>query len=126
MKIDKSFVDRLARGDASAIIVEALVSIASKLGIRVVAEGVETEDQALHLKEFGCMFAQGYLFSKAVHRDEATALLVRSAQTPLQYPQISRDRRGLFGARCSGFNPRQDRDGEEATDETSLTLTGHL
>lgn len=82
MKIDKSFVDRLTQGDASAIIVEGLISIASKLGIRVVAEGVETEAQALRLREFGCTFAQGYLFSKAVHRDEATALLLRSAQTP--------------------------------------------
>jgi diguanylate cyclase (GGDEF)-like protein len=82
LKIDKSFVDGLTQGEASAIIVEGLISIASKLGIRVIAEGVETEAQALCLKEFGCTLAQGYLFSRAVHRDEATAILLQSAQTP--------------------------------------------
>lgn len=82
LKIDKSFVDRLALSEASAIIIEGLIGIASKLDIRVVAEGVETEAQALRLKEFGCTLAQGYLFSKAVHRTEATAILLRSAQTP--------------------------------------------
>ena len=50
IEIDKSFIDRLAPGDRSAIIVEALISIARKLGVRVVAEGVETEDQVSQLR----------------------------------------------------------------------------
>ena len=82
IKIDKSFIERLAPGDMSAAIVEGLVGIAHKLGIRIIAEGVETEHQAAQLREFGCTQAQGYLFSKAVHRDEATALLLRLAQNP--------------------------------------------
>jgi diguanylate cyclase (GGDEF)-like protein len=82
IKIDKSFIDRLTRGDASAIVVEGLIGIARRLGIRVIAEGVETERQASLLREFGCTQCQGFLFSKAVHRDEATAKLLRLAETP--------------------------------------------
>ncbi len=82
IKIDKSFVDRLTHGDKSAVIVEGLIGIARKLGIRVVAEGVETERQAAQLLAFACKLGQGFLFSKAVHRDEATAMLLRLAQRP--------------------------------------------
>lgn len=75
LKIDKSFVDRLAPGDASMAIVEGLVQIAQKLGIRVVAEGIETEMQAVSLDSIGCTLGQGYLFSKAVDRNATTRLL---------------------------------------------------
>lgn len=82
LKIDKSFVDRLVPGDASEIIVEGLIGIATKLGIRVVAEGIETEAQLAQLQDFGCTLGQGYLFSKAIPRTEVTALLLSSAQSP--------------------------------------------
>jgi EAL domain-containing protein (putative c-di-GMP-specific phosphodiesterase class I) len=82
IKIDKSFVDRLTHGDKSAVIVEGLISIARKLAIRVIAEGVETQRQAAQLLAFGCKLGQGYLYSKAVHRDEVTAMLLRVAQKP--------------------------------------------
>jgi diguanylate cyclase (GGDEF)-like protein len=80
IKIDKSFIDRLAAGDASMAIVEGLIGIAGKLDIRVVAEGIETEEQAAHLKSMGCTLGQGYLFSRAVDRDATTALLMDRAQ----------------------------------------------
>jgi diguanylate cyclase (GGDEF)-like protein len=82
IKIDKSFIHRLAPGDASSAIVEGLIGIARKLGMQIVAEGVETEDQMSQLKHFGCTLGQGYLFSKAVHRDIATDMLLRLAQKP--------------------------------------------
>ncbi|WP_418898890.1 EAL domain-containing protein [Terripilifer ovatus] len=82
IKIDKSFVDRLAPEDAGAAIVEGLVLIAGKLGIRVVAEGVETEAQLKQLSRLGCNIGQGYLFSRAVDRDAATKLLLESAEQP--------------------------------------------
>lgn len=92
IKIDKSFTDRLTPGDPSSVIVEGLISIAQKLGIRVVAEGVETENQASQLSAFGCALGQGYLFSRAVHRDVATALLFHRAQKPSDMPgQIAPD-----------------------------------
>jgi diguanylate cyclase (GGDEF)-like protein len=82
IKIDKSFTHRLAPDDASSTIVEGLIGIARKLGMRVVAEGIETEDQLAQLRQFGCARGQGYLFSKAVHRDVATDMLLRLAQEP--------------------------------------------
>jgi diguanylate cyclase (GGDEF)-like protein len=80
IKIDKSFVDRLAPGDASMAIVEGLIDIATKLDIRVVAEGIETEDQARQLQAIGCTLGQGFLFSHAVDRHATTALLLGHGQ----------------------------------------------
>lgn len=80
IKIDKTFVERLVPGDGAVIIVEGLLSIAAKLGLRVVAEGIETDAQLDQLLSFGCKLGQGYLFSKAVDRDAATALLARYGQ----------------------------------------------
>jgi diguanylate cyclase (GGDEF)-like protein len=80
IKIDKSFVAQMTPGAPSATIVEAILFIARKLGIRVVAEGVETEDQADQLLKLGCHLAQGFLFSRAVDARTATDLLQRLAQ----------------------------------------------
>jgi diguanylate cyclase (GGDEF)-like protein len=80
IKIDKSFVNRLAPGNASMAIVEGLLQIARKLDIRVIAEGVETEEQAELLKAAGCILGQGYLFSRAVDRNATTDLLIDRAQ----------------------------------------------
>ncbi|MFC4254010.1 putative bifunctional diguanylate cyclase/phosphodiesterase [Croceibacterium xixiisoli] len=83
IKIDKSFVDGLGPNEADRAIVEGLIGIAGKLDIRVVAEGIETEEQARHLQDFGCQLGQGYLFSRAVDRHATTALLMGRAQ-PLE------------------------------------------
>jgi diguanylate cyclase (GGDEF)-like protein len=80
IKIDKSFVERLVPGDAGAVIVEGVMGIANKLGIRVVAEGIETDMQADHLRELGCLLGQGYLFHRAVDRHTATRLLQEAGQ----------------------------------------------
>jgi EAL domain-containing protein (putative c-di-GMP-specific phosphodiesterase class I) len=80
IKIDKSFVDSLEPGAPSGVIVEGLLSIAQKLGIKVVAEGVERKSQSDQLQNFGCRLGQGYLFSKAVDRAAMTELLLGRAQ----------------------------------------------
>ncbi|MGE7367771.1 putative bifunctional diguanylate cyclase/phosphodiesterase [Neorhizobium sp. NPDC001467] len=82
IKIDKSFTDRLRPRDPAAVIIEGVVDIARKLGIRVVAEGIEENAQAVQLMDLGCALGQGYLFSKAVDRDAAALLLRHSAQRP--------------------------------------------
>lgn len=74
IKIDKTFVDRIS-DDRGEIIVKALLDMATGLGVRIVAEGVETTDQARHLERLGCSFAQGYLFGRAVDRDTMTEAL---------------------------------------------------
>ena len=87
LKIDKSFVARLAANSASMAIVDGLIRIANKLDIRVVAEGVETEEQASLLRDAGCTLGQGFLFSRAVDRRATTALLVDRMQRPVKKPR---------------------------------------
>ena len=80
IKIDKSFVSQLRLDDRSMVIIEAVLDIARKLDIRVVAEGIETEDQAYLLGKIGCKLGQGYLYSAAVAPEPATQLLINHAQ----------------------------------------------
>lgn len=80
IKIDKSFVQRLTTDRPSMVIVAALIDIARKLDMRVVAEGVETIDQAETLLSLGCVLGQGYRFSRPVPASAATELLLRFAQ----------------------------------------------
>lgn len=77
IKIDKSFVDQLAGGHASAAIIAGLVGITRSLGIKIVAEGIETIEQARLLQDMGCDHGQGYLFAKPVDRTVMTDLLLR-------------------------------------------------
>jgi diguanylate cyclase (GGDEF)-like protein/PAS domain S-box-containing protein len=64
LKIDRSFVDGLGRDSEADTIVRAVIGLARSLGLDLVAEGVETEEQRRLLVELGCHFAQGYLFSR--------------------------------------------------------------
>ena len=82
VKIDKSFIARLREGDASAAIVEGLVQIAEKLGIGIIAEGIETEEQARQLFGVGCSLGQGFLYSAAVEREAATELMLGRGSGP--------------------------------------------
>lgn len=64
LKIDKSFVDDLVTDNSSRDLCQAIIIMARHLGINVVAEGIETEQQKKILSNFGCDFGQGYLFAK--------------------------------------------------------------
>lgn len=70
LKIDRSFVDGLGTDENDSAIVRATIALAHGLNLRVVAEGVETEDQLTQLDELDCDLVQGYLFSKPVGADE--------------------------------------------------------
>ncbi len=72
LKIDKSFIDELEGGEGAEI-VTAVVNLAHTLGLDVVAEGVETERQLGILREMGCDYAQGYLFSRPVPASDLSA-----------------------------------------------------
>jgi EAL domain-containing protein (putative c-di-GMP-specific phosphodiesterase class I) len=78
IKIDKSFVDRLNIGDPSSAIVKGVLDIARTMGISVIAEGIETQAQAVHLQALGCTLGQGYLFSPAINRNALTEMLTLS------------------------------------------------
>jgi diguanylate cyclase (GGDEF)-like protein len=78
VKVDRSFVKDIP-GDAEDVaIVEAVIALARSLGLRVVAEGVETAEQHEHLKGIGCDEMQGYLKSKPLPADDITRLLQAS------------------------------------------------
>ncbi|MDD5028834.1 MAG: EAL domain-containing protein [Rhodoferax sp.] len=70
LKIDRSFVRNLGLQTSDHALCEAIVVMAHKLGLRVIAEGVETAVQRDLLQAMGCDFAQGYLFAKALPPDE--------------------------------------------------------
>ena len=75
LKIDRSFVRDMVDDASDRAIVEAIIAMAHKLGIKLVAEGVETEEQRALLRSVGCDYGQGYLFSKPVPKPEFIALL---------------------------------------------------
>jgi len=79
VKIDRAFIRDLATDEGDAAIVSAVVGIARALKLRVIAEGVETEEQLSFLRRRNCDAAQGYLFSRAV---SAAALPARLAEHP--------------------------------------------
>jgi diguanylate cyclase (GGDEF)-like protein/PAS domain S-box-containing protein len=78
LKIDRSFVSNLARGSDDMALCEAIIVMAHKLGIKVVAEGVETEEQRCLLADSGCDYGQGYLFSRPIDAEDVEGLLRRS------------------------------------------------
>jgi EAL domain-containing protein (putative c-di-GMP-specific phosphodiesterase class I) len=70
LKIDRSFVRDIADGPKDKAIVWAIANLASNLGLKTVAEGVENQEQLDYLRELGCHEAQGYFFSRPVAADE--------------------------------------------------------
>ena len=81
LKIDQSFTRNLAPDSADFALCEAIVVMAHKLGLKVVAEGVETGLQRALLRQIGCDYAQGFLFSRAVPAGEFETLCL--ADSPI-------------------------------------------
>jgi diguanylate cyclase (GGDEF)-like protein len=75
IKIDRSFVMDMLESDSDAAIVRSTIELGRNLGLRVVAEGVETEEAWNALREHGCTLAQGYLIGKPMPAEELGALL---------------------------------------------------
>jgi len=76
LKIDKSFIDNLTSEKEDQVIVSATITMAKKLGLKVIAEGVETIEQANLLKIFGCDTIQGYLYSRPLVPNDMEKLLL--------------------------------------------------
>ncbi len=75
IKIDKSFVSKMCDQLHDAAIVETIVSLGQRLGMQVVAEGIESEEQAGYLRSLGCTYGQGYYFGRAEPAATAAALI---------------------------------------------------
>lgn len=70
IKIDKSFVHSMLVSDASNVTVKKIIEMGHELGMKVVAEGVETKEQLHALRDLQCDIAQGFLYSKPIAMDE--------------------------------------------------------
>jgi diguanylate cyclase (GGDEF)-like protein/PAS domain S-box-containing protein len=80
LKIDQSFIRKMDDGNNEANIVQAIVMLSRRMGVNVIAEGVETADQFNALKALGCEYGQGYYVSKPLVSDQTKALMVKSLQ----------------------------------------------
>jgi EAL domain-containing protein (putative c-di-GMP-specific phosphodiesterase class I) len=75
LKIDRSFVMRITEGEPALQIVRTIIDLARVLGMDVVAEGIETCEQYTLLRELGCRYGQGYLFSRPVPAETISWML---------------------------------------------------
>jgi EAL domain-containing protein (putative c-di-GMP-specific phosphodiesterase class I) len=86
LKIDRSFVMRLVEDERDAAIVHSLVDLGRRLGVRVVAEGVETQAAWTRLAEWQCDEAQGYFVGRPMPAAELAGWLARLTERPPHFP----------------------------------------
>ena len=84
IKIDQEFIVHVAENLEKQKIVSAIIELANKLGVTVIAEGVETERDFNFLARLGCEIVQGYFFSKPVTEPEALQMLRQNAEKPFR------------------------------------------
>lgn len=89
VKIDQAFIRGLHPGSQDAAITQAIITLSRSLGLKVVAEGVETHEQLAFLREQACDEAQGYLISKPVPEAEFRAMLSHSWGVGPNFEQLS-------------------------------------
>ena len=87
LKIDRSFVSDMIDNSESQEIVKTILSLGKNLGMKVVAEGVETPEQVSQLRAFGCEFAQGYYFSRPLDSPSMARTLVTAEANYYTLPQ---------------------------------------
>jgi diguanylate cyclase (GGDEF)-like protein len=80
LKIDRSFVSLINAEGSNCEIVKTIITLAHSLGMKAIAEGVETPHQITHLSNLGCEAAQGYFFAKPLNRPLAESLIVNNPQ----------------------------------------------
>src|SRR5271154_6180848 len=87
LKIDRSFVSDMIDNSESQEIVKTILNLGKNLGMKVVAEGVETPEQVSQLRAFGCEFAQGYYFSRPLDSPSMARTLVTAEANYYMLPQ---------------------------------------
>jgi len=98
LKIDRSFVSGMSNQSENVEIIRSIIMLARNLGMTVVAEGVETEEQLAQLRELGCKHAQGFFFARPVRAEAAAEFLSKGhiyspAPPASEIPVLSKDAR---------------------------------
>jgi diguanylate cyclase (GGDEF)-like protein/PAS domain S-box-containing protein len=75
LKIDRSFITRIGNNNGNLELVQTVITLANNLGMRIIAEGIETPEQLTQLRALGCKLGQGYLFSQPLEADAVESLL---------------------------------------------------
>jgi EAL domain-containing protein (putative c-di-GMP-specific phosphodiesterase class I) len=91
LKIDRSFVQRLENTASSLGMVQAMIQIAKNMGMNIIAEGIETNEQWEQLKLLNCQFGQGFLFSKPLSPEEIADFLVTSHSYGREQGNLNRE-----------------------------------
>jgi EAL domain-containing protein (putative c-di-GMP-specific phosphodiesterase class I) len=79
LKMDRSFLS----GDGEATLAAAIIAIGDRLGLEVVAEGIEREEQSDSLRQLGCELGQGFLFARPMKEDALLQYLLEEASAPI-------------------------------------------
>ena len=80
LKIDRSFVSKIGAGTGNLEITETILTLANKLGVSAIAEGIETAEQLARLRELNCAYGQGYFFSPPLPSQAAEKLIISNPQ----------------------------------------------
>ncbi len=96
VKIDQSFVRGLSNNAQDAVIAKVVISMAHGLGLRVIAEGVETEAQCEFMRGNACDEIQGYFFSRPVPKEQLEALLIADRRLPAHLMRVQTKARTLL------------------------------
>jgi EAL domain-containing protein (putative c-di-GMP-specific phosphodiesterase class I) len=94
LKIDSLFTQRIGKNRNNSEIIRSIVGLAKSLGLSVIAEGVETDQQFQQLKQLNCEYVQGFYFSKAVSADETEKLVIQNRNQ--NGSRLSKDRNMVF------------------------------
>jgi EAL domain-containing protein (putative c-di-GMP-specific phosphodiesterase class I) len=89
LKIDQSFVRGMDSHDERRKILNAIVSLASSLGLELVAEGIELESQARQLEALGCEYGQGFYLGRPMAADAMSQLLDEQSSTPAGHSLVA-------------------------------------
>lgn len=81
IKIDRSFISNLTSSENDYAIVKTIMTMAQNMGVKVIAEGVETDEQLAVLQQLGCAYYQGYYFSKPVSREAFVDMVKRQRRS---------------------------------------------
>jgi EAL domain-containing protein (putative c-di-GMP-specific phosphodiesterase class I) len=113
VKVDSTFVSAMTESPQAAAIVRTTVDLGNRLGVRVVAEGVETFAQRAALSELGCLAAQGWYFSHPVPSERAFEVMVSMAASANGKHRVNGDRAVNGAQAANGDHPDLPNNGDQ-------------